>query len=756
MPIEIGDAVLTVRLQDAGFNRAINLNNRNVAQFGQTMRVAGVAITAAGAAITAGLGIAVKQAASFEQAITNAAVVTGKTGEALQLAKGRLDDLASTLGQTTVFTANQAAGALGILARKGFDVVNFSVQEMQPFLDLAAATMNDLTFTTDVATSTMKAFGLATTEVARITDVFVLAANTSALSMQTLGEAMKFAAPIAAAAGVSLEETVSALAQLAEKGTTASIAGTGLRRAITTLLNPTGRFGEIIGNLGVGLEEINLQTNSLATVLKTLKDAGLTTGQAMEAFGDRAGVTVEQLAELGTVTKKAEEGSKKFISTLSGSQAKVGVPFFSRAVDSVTGKMEGLNVVASDATGRMAKFTASLMKAAGVSRRTAEEQLKTLIGRWTLLKSALESVAINIGKALLPMLTEVANKAALITQRVSAWIKANSDLTAKIVKWAGAIGLALLALGPLLLVLPGIVAVMNPFGVAILAILGGMVVFAKQITTAWKVLNKEFPKIMANLTTAFFLAVNSIKLFWFKTWPFMRQRLIAFVKDSVARFEIFALQLQIKWLDFQIFFEKQLGGLIDTWKVTWKIINTAAGLSFDALFALIEGRFPEFLKDISKRFSATWQEIKKVAVEQFDSLWEKVRNNTRNKWREIGNDIKRSIFDVSKLFERLALFTPAGQVARLSGFQKGGFTSGAALVGERGPEIIRPPEGSRVFSNSESRALAGGGAGASGGKVEINININGVSGDSGEIANAVSNAILQLERDGLFTFGALA
>ena len=40
---------------------------------------------------------------------------------------------------------------------------------------------------------------------------------------------------------------------------------------------------------------------------------------------------------------------------------------------------------------------------------------------------------------------------------------------------------------------------------------------------------------------------------------------------------------------------------------------------------------------------------------------------------------------------------------------KGGITTGAMnLVGEKGPELVKLPAGSRVYSNSQSRSMTGG------------------------------------------------
>ena len=320
MAIKLFDALGVIGLDTKGLKKGLasakDDARKALKDIGKTTRKLGLAMTAAGGAITGAFGFAVKSAADFEQAITNAAVVTGKTGQALQDAKGDLEELALTLGRTTVFTASQAADALGILARKGFDVAKMSVQELQPFLDLAAATQTELTFATDLITESMKAFGLETADAARLADVFTKAANTSALSAIDLGEAMKFVAPIAGAAGVSIENTTAALASLAEKGIKGGIAGTALRRIFAELIKPGDKFADTLARLGLEVEDISLETNSFSDVLRILKFAGFEAGDAMEVFGQRAGPSIIALTDISKEGTEAIDTMEVFAQSL--------------------------------------------------------------------------------------------------------------------------------------------------------------------------------------------------------------------------------------------------------------------------------------------------------------------------------------------------------------------------------------------------------------------------------------------------------
>ena len=72
------------------------------------------------------------------------------------------------------------------------------------------------------------------------------------------------------------------------------------------------------------------------------------------------------------------------------------------------------------------------------------------------------------------------------------------------------------------------------------------------------------------------------------------------------------------------------------------------------------------------------------------------------------------------------------------GLAGGGTTTGGInLVGERGPELVQLPSGSRVYSNADSKKMLGGNT--------INVHVNGRVGASDaeirDIANKVANAI---------------
>jgi len=249
------------------------------------------------------LGNAIRTIAQFEQAISTVAAVSGATAEQIDLLKQKTFEL----GATTRFTATQSAEALTDLARAGFSV-NESLSAVGDTLLLAQAGGLGLAEATDIASTTLRGFRLSANQAGRVADVLAEAANATNTSVGELGEGLKFVAPIAAGLNVSLEQTAAAMGLLSDAGLKASLAGTGLRRVLSELESPSQASQKILARLGVTADEVKVSQVGLEQAIRRLGDAGLSTGAALEVFGDRGGPAFEVLSKgidrLGQLTDR--------------------------------------------------------------------------------------------------------------------------------------------------------------------------------------------------------------------------------------------------------------------------------------------------------------------------------------------------------------------------------------------------------------------------------------------------------------------
>ena len=201
----------------------------------------------AGAAALSGLAVAaIKMGSDFEAGMSRVQALSGATGAEFEA----LRKTALELGRTTVFSASQAAEGMQYLAMAGFKT-NEIIAAMPGVLNAAAAGQVDLATAADITSNVLSGFGLKAEEAARVADVLTKAFTSSNTTMESLGETMKYAAPVAAAAGFALEEVAAAAGMLGDAGIQGSQAGTTLRAIMLRLINPPKQAAEALDALGI-------------------------------------------------------------------------------------------------------------------------------------------------------------------------------------------------------------------------------------------------------------------------------------------------------------------------------------------------------------------------------------------------------------------------------------------------------------------------------------------------------------------------
>ena len=231
----------------------LNKAERALDQAGRKMQATGKKLTMQLTAPIAGMGaIAVNTFQAFELQMAKVKAVSGATAEEFQA----LEADAKRLGASTIFSASQVAELQTEFAKLGFTAKEIT-QVTEATLALAQATDSDLARAAEVAGATLRGFGLDANETTRVTDVMAKSFSSSALDMEKFANSMKYVAPIANVAGVSLEETTAMLALLSNAGISGSQAGTSLRRIITDLGSESGTTAEKIAKLaakGISME----------------------------------------------------------------------------------------------------------------------------------------------------------------------------------------------------------------------------------------------------------------------------------------------------------------------------------------------------------------------------------------------------------------------------------------------------------------------------------------------------------------------
>jgi hypothetical protein len=241
---------------------------------------------------------ATKSIIGFEQANATLSAVLGKTSAETQ----DLQKIQRELGRTSGFTATQVGELQIELARLGF-TENEIKGATESVLLLAKATGSDLGRASEVAGATLRGFGLNANEIGRVVDVMAKSFDMSALGMENFAESMKYVAPVASSAGVSIEQTTAMLGALSNAGIQGSQAGTSLRRILTDMAltgKPAKEALEQLATKGITLtdamDEVGRSAQTSLLVLAKNMDSvnGMTT-----AFENADGAVVKTATTMG-------------------------------------------------------------------------------------------------------------------------------------------------------------------------------------------------------------------------------------------------------------------------------------------------------------------------------------------------------------------------------------------------------------------------------------------------------------------------
>ncbi len=226
--IRAGRAFVELFADDTMLVRGLRRAEARIRKFGTKIQNIGRRLGTLGLAASIPFAISVKTFADFDDRMRAVKAAVSATGDEFDMLTAK----AKRLGRTTSFSAVQVAESMLELARAGFSptMIDDSIGAM---LDLSRATGTNLAQATELAVNTMYSFELPASEMTRVCDVLVAAANGAAMTLEDLGFSMSYCAPIAKEYGLTLEETSKIIGSLSNYGIKASQAGTAFRRILT-------------------------------------------------------------------------------------------------------------------------------------------------------------------------------------------------------------------------------------------------------------------------------------------------------------------------------------------------------------------------------------------------------------------------------------------------------------------------------------------------------------------------------------------
>ncbi|MCM3800039.1 phage tail tape measure protein [Caldibacillus thermoamylovorans] len=386
------------------------------------------AALALGAAVAGAVGASVKTAADFEAQMSRVKAISGATDEEFQA----LQDSAMKLGASTSKSASEVAVAFEDMAAKGFNA-NQIIAAMPGVIAAAEASGADLATTSDVVSSALNIFSLKASDASKVADILAQTANQSAADISDMQLALKYAGPPAAALGISLEELSASIGIMTNAGMRGEQAGTTLRAALLSLLDPSEENSKMMKKMGITITDAQGNFVGLSALVDNLS-------KSMEGQ---------------TETQKAAT-----LASLVGTEAVSGM----------------LSLMSAGPT-EIDKMTKALENSGGASKKAADIMKNNLKGAYEEFKGALETVGIKLGNEFLPKLTEIVKKGSDVVGAISEMDTSTLKAGLAFGGTAAAIALTATTVGKLITAVRGLMISMGPAGwlIAGVSLLGGVI-----------------------------------------------------------------------------------------------------------------------------------------------------------------------------------------------------------------------------------------------------------------------------------------
>lgn len=374
---------------------------------------------------------AIENAMTFEhamskvKALTQSGLIREGDLDSVNANMQKLEEQARALGATTQFTMTQAADAMGYLGMAGWKTEQI-YGTMPGMLDLAAGAGTDLARTADIVSDNMTAMGVPVEQAGHFMDVYAYALTNANVNLESLGETMKYAAPVAAAFGATLEDTAAMTMMMGNAGIKGSQAGTALRMGLLRLSGPPKKASKEMEALGISVSDA--------------------TAMAMEAQAEmaRLGINVDENAspmdKMSNIVKQLQVKMQGL--SREEKLAAVGAIFGANAASG------WLNVI-EQGSDVFDQYRDALQNSDGYAKQFAQTMNDDTKGAMIALDSATDAVVNALGSAFLPVVREIAEAVTPAATSMSKWLSEHKEI-------AMAAGIAAAALSGLMVAAAGV------------------------------------------------------------------------------------------------------------------------------------------------------------------------------------------------------------------------------------------------------------------------------------------------------------
>ena len=377
-----------------------------IKQHAAAFQAIGAAATGAGLAITAAFGKATSDYMRFGKAIAEVSTLVDTSVVNMKELEGGVRKLAVETGES----AEILTAALYQTISAGVDAGD-AIQFLGVASHMAVGGVTDTATAVDGLTTIINAWGKTSADATEISDSMFVAMKMGKLTIGELSGGYKYIAGTAAKAGMSIDETNAAIAAITTQGFPAQQAARSLNMALLGIIKPGVGAAKMAAELGIELNAAALESKGLSGILADMERA---TGGSVEKMAKLAGSSQSLRAMLALSGK----GGEKYNEILAEMANKTG------------------------------------------ASAEAYEKMASGAGRaWARMKASLAELGLSVGEALVPVVMKLTEVLKPVIDAF-AWF-AKTPLGPPIILFTAAIGGLLLALGPLLMALPGLAVLLT-------------------------------------------------------------------------------------------------------------------------------------------------------------------------------------------------------------------------------------------------------------------------------------------------------
>lgn len=253
--------------------RRVGSEAEKLAQQKQAFQQIGAASLAMGVTVGAAVVATVAKFADFDQAMSNVAA----TGDDARGSLAALRQAAIDAGASTVFSAEESANAIEEMAKAGVSAEDVLAGGLTGALNLASAGGLGVADAAGIAATALKVFNLQGKDMSHVADLLAAGAGKAMGDVSDLSQALAQGGQVAAATGLSIEETTATLAAFASQGLLGSDAGTSFKTMLQRLTPQSAEAKKKMDELGISAYDASGQfigmekfAGNLQTALKNL------------------------------------------------------------------------------------------------------------------------------------------------------------------------------------------------------------------------------------------------------------------------------------------------------------------------------------------------------------------------------------------------------------------------------------------------------------------------------------------------------